>query len=77
MLGPFIDSWQWIKSQNPGSPFKKRHLNFITIHYLYILSLSIIGSILIYPAGNMDYIDALFFGSGCATQSGLNTSKLK
>ncbi|KAL8953823.1 MAG: hypothetical protein Q9222_000332 [Ikaeria aurantiellina] len=73
MLGPFVDSWQWIKSHNPGSPFKKRHLNFITIHYLYILSLAIIGSILIYPAGNLDYIDALFFGSGCATQSGLNT----
>lgn len=40
---------------------------------LYIMSLTIVGSILIYPAGNLDYIDALFFGSGCATQSGLNT----
>ncbi|KAL8769408.1 MAG: hypothetical protein Q9209_004636 [Squamulea sp. 1 TL-2023] len=73
MLGPFIDSWHWIKSHNPGSPFKKRHLNFITIHYLYILSLAIVGSILIYPAGNLNYIDALFFASGSATQSGLNT----
>lgn len=37
------------------------------------MSLAIAGSIIIFPAGNIDYIDALFFGSGCATQSGLNT----
>ena len=40
---------------------------------LYIISMSIIGSILLYPAGGLSYIDALFFASGCATQSGLNT----
>ncbi len=40
---------------------------------LYILSLTIIGSILLYPAGGLAYIDALFFSSGVATQSGLNT----
>ena len=40
---------------------------------LYIISLVVIGSILLYPAGNLRYIDALFFASGCATQSGLNT----
>lgn len=73
MFGPFIDTWHYVKAHNPGSPFKKRHLNFITIHYLYILSLAIGGSILIYPVRNLDYIDALFFASGCATQSGLNT----
>ncbi|KAI4188415.1 MAG: hypothetical protein LQ348_003933, partial [Seirophora lacunosa] len=73
MLGPFVDSWRWLKAHNPGSPFKKRRLNFITIHYLYIMSLTIAGSVLIYPAGNTAYIDALFFASGCATQSGLNT----
>ncbi|KAI4282939.1 MAG: hypothetical protein L6R38_002558 [Xanthoria sp. 2 TBL-2021] len=73
MFGPFVDSWQWIKSCNPGSPLKKRHMNFITIHYIYILGLTIVGSILIFPAGNLDYTDALFFASGCATQSGLNT----
>ncbi|KAL8659852.1 MAG: hypothetical protein Q9226_000217 [Calogaya cf. arnoldii] len=73
MFGPFVDSWQWIKSCNPGSPLKKRHLNFITFHYLYILGLTVLGSILLFPAGNLRYIDALFFASGCATQSGLNT----
>ena len=40
---------------------------------LYIIGLAIFGSIILYPGGNMAYIDALFFASGCATQSGLNT----
>ena len=35
--------------------------------------MTILGSILLYPAGGLDYIDALFFASGSATQSGLNT----
>lgn len=39
----------------------------------YILALTIIGSVIFYGSGNLDYIDALFFASGCATQSGLNT----
>lgn len=50
--------------------------NFIVIHYVYILSLIIIGSILIYPQKNIDYIDALFFSAGAATQGGLNTVDL-
>ena len=44
-----------------------------TVADFYILGLTIVGSILLYPAGNMAYIDALFFASGVATQSGLNT----
>ena len=40
---------------------------------LYLIGLAISGSIILYPGGNMAYIDALFFASGCATQSGLNT----
>jgi hypothetical protein len=35
--------------------------------------MTIVGSILLYPAGRMRYIDALFFAAGSATQSGLNT----
>ncbi|KAF6218952.1 hypothetical protein HO133_005496 [Letharia lupina] len=74
MLGPLLESWEWIKAHNPRSLFKKKHrLNFITIHYLYILFITIVGSILLYPAGGLAYIDALFFASGSATQSGLNT----
>ncbi|KAF3927640.1 hypothetical protein ABW21_db0200498 [Orbilia brochopaga] len=48
-------------------------LNFITLHYLFIVGFCIVGSILLYPLKNMSYIDALFFASGASTQSGLNT----
>ncbi|KAJ9302666.1 hypothetical protein DTO271G3_40 [Paecilomyces variotii] len=48
-------------------------LNFITIHYVYIILWVIIGSVIVYGTGGLAYIDALFFASGAATQSGLNT----
>jgi hypothetical protein len=35
--------------------------------------MTLIGSIILYPTKNMAYVDALFFSSGAATQSGLNT----
>lgn len=38
----------------------------------YIVTMAMLGSIVIYGYGNMPYIDALFFASGSATQSGLN-----
>jgi hypothetical protein len=38
-----------------------------------MVGLTILASILIYPAGVTPYIDALFFAAGAATQSGLNT----
>jgi len=38
-----------------------------------MISLTIVGSIILYPAKNIAYVDALFFSSGAATQSGLNT----
>jgi hypothetical protein len=37
-----------------------------------MVSMALIGSILIYPAGGMSYTNALLFASGAATQSGLN-----
>jgi hypothetical protein len=47
--------------------------NFIILHYVYLIVMTLVGSILLYPAGVMDYTDALFFAAGAATQSGLNT----
>jgi hypothetical protein len=35
--------------------------------------MTLAGSVMLYGNGNMAYIDALFFASGSATQSGLNT----
>ncbi|KAL1870660.1 low affinity potassium transporter [Paecilomyces lecythidis] len=55
-------------------PFVRQvNLNFITIHYVYIILWAIIGSVVVYAGGELAYIDALFFASGAATQSGLNT----
>ena len=56
--------------------FVKRTFNFITIHYFYIIGFSIFTSVVLYAIGDVPYIDALFFGSGASTQSGLNTIDL-
>lgn len=62
-------------------PYVSRILpNFKSIHYFYILTWCILGSILMYPVRNHPYIDILFFACGASTQSGLNTvdvNKLK
>ncbi|KAL2259329.1 hypothetical protein VTK26DRAFT_7046 [Humicola hyalothermophila] len=50
------------------------HFNFISAHYLYILALAILGSVILYGSGrgNISYVDALFFASCASTQAGLN-----
>ncbi|KAF2816340.1 high affinity potassium transport protein [Mytilinidion resinicola] len=73
MFGPWMALWAWLKGIFPNQKsFSKPHFNFITIHYIYLISLSLIGSVMLYPAGGMAYIDALLFASGSCTQSGLN-----
>ncbi|KAM3417619.1 Potassium transport protein [Cercospora zeina] len=73
-LSPLKEVGGWLASLIPSKQsLKKPHFNFITLHYMFMLLMSIIGSILLYPAGLMPYIDALFFAAGMATQSGLNT----
>ena len=52
---------------------KTRRLSFISIHYLYIIGVTLVASVILYGIGGMSYIDALFFASGASTQSGLNT----
>lgn len=64
--------WDRIQPYIPDL-FTKGRLNFITIHYLYICGMIILGSVLVFAIGGMAFIDALFFASGAATQSGLNT----
>ena len=73
------DFYEFFKRQVPDV-FIKRRFNFITLHYIYIISMTIFSSVVIYGIGDIHYIDALFFGSGSSTQSGLNTvdiNKLK
>ncbi|KAI9887001.1 MAG: low affinity potassium transporter [Watsoniomyces obsoletus] len=73
MFGPWIQAWEWLTAHLPQGGLGKRHINFITLHYIYIISCTIVASILIYVVGGMKYVDALFFASGAVTQSGLNT----
>ncbi|KAI4916721.1 hypothetical protein J4E90_003224 [Alternaria incomplexa] len=74
MFGPWLVMFAWLKQRLPSS-FKalKPHANFITLHYSYIIGWALIGSVIIYGSGRIPYVDALFFASGAATQSGLNT----
>lgn len=39
----------------------------------YLIVMTLLGSVILYGRRNLAYIDALFFASGAATQSGLNT----
>lgn len=47
--------------------------NFLAVHYFYIIMVTIIASILIYPVRDFAYIDILFLAAGATTQGGLNT----
>ncbi|KAF2871344.1 cation transport protein-domain-containing protein [Massariosphaeria phaeospora] len=74
MFTPWIVVFGWLKQYLPTklSAFKPR-FNFITLHYTYLISMTLIGSIILYPGTDISYTDALFFASGASTQSGLNT----
>ncbi|KIX09347.1 uncharacterized protein Z518_00426 [Rhinocladiella mackenziei CBS 650.93] len=65
--------WEFSKKNIIPDLFLKRRLNFITIHYLYLIGMALFISVVVYGIGGMAYIDALFFASGACTQSGLNT----
>ncbi|KAL2811522.1 cation transport protein-domain-containing protein [Aspergillus granulosus] len=52
-------------------------LNFINLHYAYIIFMGILGLIVLYPYGNLRAIDAYFFGASASTESGLNTVDVK
>ncbi|CAA9963080.1 potassium ion transporter [Pyrenophora teres f. maculata] len=74
MFTPWITVIAWLKERTPSSlKALAPHANFITLHYAYIIGWTLIGSVILYGGGRMHYIDALFFASGSATQSGLNT----
>ncbi|KAM0334391.1 hypothetical protein ACHAQA_001417 [Verticillium albo-atrum] len=75
----FENTRDWLVGQlraaKPSFISKKPHFNFISAHYFWIVSLTILASVLMYATagGQLDYIDALFFASGANTQAGLNT----
>ncbi|KAF2188061.1 potassium transport protein 1 [Zopfia rhizophila CBS 207.26] len=55
----------------------KPPINFITLHYAYIISFGIFAMIIVYPYGNLAAVDAYFFGVSASTESGLNTVDVK
>ena len=74
VLGPLLlGFWGFCKRNIIPDVFIKRRFNFITIHYMYMMGMSILGSVILFGIGGIRYIDALFFASGACTQSGLNT----
>ncbi|QSZ32755.1 hypothetical protein DSL72_002334 [Monilinia vaccinii-corymbosi] len=73
MLTLLLELWQQIAALKPSFISKRPHFNFITVHYFWIIGIALLGSLCLYIRGGVAYIDALFFASGCATQSGLNT----
>ncbi|KAJ5668409.1 uncharacterized protein N7477_006979 [Penicillium maclennaniae] len=55
----------------------KPPIDFLTLHYAWIITLSILSLVIIYPYGNLRAIDAYFFGASASTESGLNTVDVK
>ncbi|KAK4122740.1 potassium transporter [Parathielavia appendiculata] len=55
----------------------KPDINFITLHYAWIIFVGLLALIVIYPYGNVSAIDAWFFGASASTESGLNTVDVK
>lgn len=74
MFSAFLRRVTYVKEKIPI--LNQIHLNFIFLHYAYIISWALVGSVIVYLGGNIDYIDALFQAAGAATQSGLNTVDL-
>ncbi|KND87266.1 Low-affinity potassium transport protein [Tolypocladium ophioglossoides CBS 100239] len=48
-------------------------VNFITLHYAWIVFLGLLSLPVLYPYGNLNAVDAYFFGASASTESGLNT----
>lgn len=55
----------------------KPPINFITLHYAWIIFAGLLALVVIYPYGNVSAIDAWFFGASASTESGLNTVDVK
>lgn len=70
---PIVEMARWIGSLIPTRFRFSVRANFIAVHYLYMILMTLMTSVIVYGAGLIPYIDALFFASGAVTQSGLNT----
>ncbi|KAJ5484825.1 Low-affinity potassium transport protein [Penicillium diatomitis] len=55
----------------------KPPVNFLTLHYTWIIFMGLLSLAIIYPYGNLAAVDAYFFGASASTESGLNTVDVK
>ncbi|KAF4968774.1 hypothetical protein FSARC_3903 [Fusarium sarcochroum] len=49
------------------------NLNFVKLHYIYIICMGLSSFIILYPKGNLSAVDAYFFGVSASTVTGLTT----
>ncbi|KAL4953161.1 cation transporter [Aspergillus filifer] len=52
-------------------------LNFILLHYAYIIALGLLGIVVFLPYGNVSAVDSYFFGVSSSSESGLNPVDVK
>ncbi|KAL2866617.1 putative potassium uptake transporter [Aspergillus lucknowensis] len=55
----------------------KLPLNFMVLHYAYIIFFGLLGLVVFYPYGNVSAINSYFFGVSASTESGLNPVDVK
>ncbi|KAE8394204.1 cation transport protein-domain-containing protein [Aspergillus alliaceus] len=55
----------------------KPPVNFITLHYAYVILWSLLGLVILFPSGNLSSIDSFFIGVSTATVTGLNPTDVK
>jgi len=52
-------------------------INFVTLHYAYIILIGLLAFPILYPGGKLSAVDTYHFGVSASTESGLNTVDLK
>ncbi|VUC28159.1 unnamed protein product [Clonostachys rosea] len=52
-------------------------INFVSLHYAYIILLGLLSFPILYPDGTLNAVDTYHFGVSASTESGLNTVDLK
>ncbi|PYH49842.1 potassium ion transporter [Aspergillus saccharolyticus JOP 1030-1] len=73
----FSSILRWANTVTSRIPWTKGlRVNYITIHYTYIITMTILTSVIIFPGSSLSYINAIFLSTSATTQSGLNTVDL-
>ncbi|KAF2768771.1 hypothetical protein EJ03DRAFT_313622 [Teratosphaeria nubilosa] len=70
---PIKEAARWVRACF-SRRLSKPHFNFITVHYMYMVGMSLATAVILYGNGTLGltFTNALFFAAGSATQSGLN-----